>query len=86
MGHDTTTIAAITLGVGFVLTALIAIIEVIRHRDTGAWREEFRLLQLENNRHLQKVHDENTRFFRSMGLTVQQIFERVDGGDHGEQR
>lgn len=81
MGHDTMIIVAVTLGVGLILTALIAIIEVIRHRDTGAWREELRILQLENNRYLQKVHDENTRFFRSMGLTTQQILERVDRVD-----
>lgn len=78
MSSDSIMIIAVTLGVGFILTALITVIEVIRHRDTGSWREEFRILQLENNRYLQKVHEENTRFFRSMGLTTQQILERVD--------
>lgn len=80
MSHDTTVIIAVTLGGGLILTALIAIIEAIRHRDTGAWREEVRILQLENNRYLKRVHEENTRFFRSIGLTTQQIFERVDRG------
>jgi len=35
-------------------------------------------LQLENNRYLQKVHDENTRFFKRIGIKAEQIFERVD--------
>lgn len=52
----------------------------VQNARAGNWRVEFRALQLENNRHLKKVHDENTRFFRSIGLTTQQIFERVDGG------
>lgn len=66
----------------FALATLILLVDFFRSRDNRNWREEFRALQSENNRYLQKVHDENTRFFRSMGLTMQQIFERVDGDNH----
>lgn len=69
------------LGVLTVITLGAIIYDMWTHRQTRDWREEIRILQLENNRYLQKVHDENTRFFRSMGLTTQQILERVDKVD-----
>lgn len=68
--------------VSFGLAIVAFVIYVFRTRETRDWRADFRALQLENNRYLRQVHDENTRFFRSIGLTTQQIFERVDGGRH----
>jgi hypothetical protein len=69
-----------TIVTGFGIASLMVHFEYVRSRKMNDWREEFRMLQLENNRHLRKIHEENTRFFRSIGLTTQQIFERVDRG------
>ena len=84
MANDTL-ITLITLGtiliVGLSLATIMLLIDFFRTREQRDWRADFRALQLENNRYLQKVHDENTRFFRSMGLTTQQILERVDRVD-----
>lgn len=83
MSIDTWVITVTVICVGLFVFAIVgSIIYVYSTRETRDWRAEFRALQLENNRYLKQVHDENTRFFRSMGLTVQQIFERVDGGQH----
>lgn len=81
MGTDVMLAVAATLIVGFALATLVLLVDFFRSRESRDWREDFRALQLENNRYLQKVHDENTRFFRSMGLTTQQILERVDRVD-----
>ena len=80
---DTDVIIAIvaTLVVGFALATLVLLVLFFRSRENRDWQADFLALQLENNRYLQKVHDENTRFFRSMGLTMQQILECVDRVD-----
>ncbi|HMV35518.1 MAG TPA: hypothetical protein PKM44_05670 [Turneriella sp.] len=69
-----------TIVTGFGIASLMVHLEYVRSRKMNDWREEFRIQQMESNRRLQRIHDENTRFFRSMGLTTQQIFERVDRG------
>lgn len=81
MAIQTVITVAATIIVGLSLGLLFFLIDFFRTREQRDWREGFRALQLENNRYLQKVHDENTRFFRSMGLTQQQILERVDRVD-----
>ncbi len=81
MAAETIIAIAVTIIVGLSLGLLFFIIDFFRTRENRDWRADFRALQLENNRYLQKVHDENTRFFRSMGLTQQQILERVDKVD-----
>jgi|GEM_PF-3425435 len=81
MGTDVIIAVGATLIVGFALATVILLVDFFRSRESRDWRADFRALQLENNRYLQKVHDENTRFFRSMGLTTQQILERVDRVD-----
>ncbi len=81
MAAETIIAIAVTVIVGLSLGLLFFIIDFFRTRENRDWRADFRALQLENNRYLQKVHDENTRFFRSMGLTQQQILERVDKVD-----
>jgi len=82
-----------TLMVGFALVTLILLVHSLRRRDTDNlrrdnenWREEFRINQMAFDRRMQRIHDDNTRFFRSMGLTMQQIFERVDRGLGDEPR
>lgn len=73
-GHGVTLIGVLALA------TLIVLVDFFRSRDQRNWREELRMLQLENSWRLKKVHEENARFFRSIGLTTQQIFERVDRG------
>ena len=81
MATETVITVGATVIVGLSLGLLFFLIDFFRTREQRDWRADFRALQLENNRYLQKVHDENTRFFRSMGLTQQQILERVDRVD-----
>lgn len=69
-----------TIVTDFGIASLMVHLEYVRSRKMNDWREEFRIQQMESNQRLQRIHDENTRFFRSMGLTTQQIFERVDRG------
>lgn len=73
-----------TIVTGFGIAILVVYLDFVRFRRMDNWREEFRIQQMETNRRLQRIHDENTRFFRSMGLTTQQIFERVDRGLGGD--
>ena len=67
---------------GFAATLLVcaAILtyDYVRSRRSEDWRLQFQALQMENTRYLKKVHDENTRFFKSIGIKAEQIFERVD--------
>lgn len=86
MGNELLMTAGVTLIGVLALATLILLVDFFRSRDQRNWREELRMLQLENNRYLKKVHEENTRFFRSIGLTTQQIFERVDRGLDGDRR
>ncbi len=81
MAIETLITVGATVIVGLTLAILFFLIDFFRTREQRDWRADLRALQLENNRYLQKVHDENTRFFRSMGLTQQQILERVDRVD-----
>lgn len=62
------------------MNLLVLLVVFFRSRESRDWRANFLALQLENNSYLQKIQDENTRFFRSMGLTMQQILECVDRG------
>lgn len=78
MTTETIITVSATVIVGLSLGLLYFLIDFFRTLERRDWQADFRALQLENNRYLQKVHDENTRFFRSMGLTQQQILERVD--------
>jgi len=64
--------------IGFLLCVGMLIHDFWVYRKAREWRIDIQALQLENNRYLQKVHDENTRFFKSIGIKAEQIFERVD--------
>lgn len=61
-----------------IVTGIQMVVGIQREIKADNWRETFRALQLENRLHLKKVHDENTRFFKSIGIKAEQIFERVD--------
>lgn len=75
-----------TISTGFGLAILVVHLEFVRSRKMDNWREEFRIQQMKTDRWLQRIHEENTRFFRSIGLTTQQIFERVDRGLDWDER
>ena len=81
MATETVITVGATVIVGLSLGLLFFLIDFFRTPEQRDWGADFRALQLENNRYLQKVHDENARLFRSMGLTQQQILERVDRVD-----
>lgn len=83
MSSETVVVIAVTIAVGAVIASVALAIAFVQARDNSNWREEFRIFQMENTRYLKKVHDENTRFFLSLGLTMQQIFERVDREGEG---
>lgn len=63
---------------GAILCIVMLIHDFWVYRKSREWRIDIQALQMENNRYLQKVHDENTRFFKSIGIKAEQIFERVD--------
>jgi hypothetical protein len=65
-------------GLGTFLCVIMLIHDMWVYRKARDWRIDIQALQMENNRYLQKVHDENTRFFKSIGIKAEQIFERVD--------
>ena len=58
MGTDVIIAVAATLIVGFALATLVLLVDFFRSRESRDWRADFRALQLENNRYLQKVRKE----------------------------